>query len=90
MSAADLVNGSFELLAGLFSLNNCRATYKAKRVVGVSPVSTAFFTAWGFWNLYYYPALGQWLSFYGGLSIVLANMLWLYLMIHYRRNTDGS
>ena len=86
MNTPDLVNGSFELLAGAFSLNNCLATFKAKQLRGVSMVSTAFFTLWGFWNLYYYPALGQWLSFYGGLSIVLANILWLTLMYKYRKN----
>ena len=85
MSWADYVNGSYELLAGLFILNNCRVVYKDKSVKGVSIVSTVFFTTWGVWNLYYYPSLGQWASFWGGISVVSSNTLWVVLMLYYRR-----
>jgi hypothetical protein len=81
----DLINGAFEALAGLFVLNHCRALHRDKMVRGVSIVSTAFFTSWGFWNLYYYPALGQWASFAGGLFIVSGNVLWVGMLLHYRR-----
>jgi hypothetical protein len=53
-------------------------------VKGVSILSTTMFTAWGFWNLFYYPHLGQWWSFTGGLAIVAANALWVALMLKYR------
>lgn len=71
---ADLINGSFEILGGLFILNHCRVVLKDKRVAGVSVVSVAFFTAWGFWNLYYYPSLNQWWSFAGGCVVVAAKL----------------
>lgn len=79
----DLINGAFETLAGLFVLNHCRVLVKDKAVAGVSILSVAFFTTWGVWNLWYYPALGQTASFLGGLVVVAANlvyvgMLWLY------------
>jgi hypothetical protein len=83
---ADNVNGLYELLAGLFVLNHCRAVWKDKSVKGVSIVSTMFFATWGIWNLYYYPSLGQWMSFFGGLSVVSANIFWIVLMLKFRKN----
>jgi hypothetical protein len=83
----DLINGAFEALAGLFVLNHCRAVLKDKAVAGVSVVSVVFFSAWGFWNLYYYPSLGQVWSFYGGLLIVFANIAWVFLLLKYRGNS---
>jgi hypothetical protein len=85
MTLPDIINGAFELAGGLFVLNNCRALYRDKRVCGVSPLSTAIFTAWGFWNLFYYPHLGQWVSFAGGLGIVFGNAVWLAMALYYRR-----
>lgn len=82
---ADFTNGVFELVGGLLILNHCRAVLRDKAVAGVSIFSTAIFTSWGFWNLYYYPSLGQWWSFTGGLLIVGANCLWVYLMLKYRK-----
>lgn len=85
MNVPDIVNGAFELFAGFFVLNHCRALYRDKLVKGVSLVSTIFFSSWGFWNLYYYPSLGQWWSFAGGLSIVSANCVWIAMMVYYIR-----
>lgn len=84
----DLINGMFEVLAGFMILNHCRILYKDKQVKGVSILSTVFFSLWGFWNLYYYPALDQWISFVCGILIVCANLLWVSMMIYYskRRN----
>ena len=84
---ADNVNGLYEGLAGLFILNNCRMVLRDKAVKGVSIVSVVFFASWGVYNLYYYPSLGQWSSFFGGLSVVTANMIWIGLMLKYRKNT---
>lgn len=80
----DLINGLFEALSGAMVLNHCRAIIKDKCVAGVSIISVAFFSAWGFWNLYYYPSLGQFWSFVGGMFIVISNMAWLLLLIKYR------
>lgn len=87
---ADYINGAFEMLSGIFLLLNCFKVYKDKQVKGVSMLSTAFFTTWGFWNLYYYPSLNQTASFYGGLLIVSANSLWLGLMWKYRSKNNGK
>jgi len=81
----DYINGGFELASGLFTLNHCRVLIKDKHVAGVSVVSIVFFTTWGFWNMYYYPCLDQTFSFYGGLCIVAANLLYVHLILHYRK-----
>jgi hypothetical protein len=80
----DIINGSFECIAGLMVALHCRRVLIDKEVKGVSYLATTFFTLWGFWNLYYYPHLDQIVSFFGGLSIVTANTFWLYLMWKYR------
>lgn len=41
----------------------------------------AFFSAWGIWNLVYYPTLGQWASFIGGVLLVAGNVAWVVLAI---------
>ena len=84
MTWADGTNGFFELVGGLLILNHCRAVLHDKAVKGVSIFSTSVFMLWGFWNLYYYPSLNQWLSFTGGLVIVFANFLWVGLMLCYK------
>jgi len=87
MQLPDMINGSFELLSSVMILNHCRVLLKDKAVAGVSLLSNIFFVGWGGWNLYYYPHLGQIFSFYGGISIMLANVLWVALMIKYRRRS---
>ena len=84
MNVADIINGAFESLAGGAVLFHCYRLYKDKQVKGVSVISTVFFSLWGFWNLYYYPSLDQWVSFWGGISIVTANCIWVGMMIYYK------
>lgn len=86
--SADLINGLFETIGGVLILNHCRALFRDKAIAGVSVFSTAVFTSWGIWNLYYYPSLGQWWSFLGGLAIVAANALWLGMMLYYTGALD--
>lgn len=85
MNVPDLINALFELSAGFFLFNNVRILYKQKKVRGISILSAIVFTAWGYWNLYYYPHLNQWLSFLGGILVVVANTAWIYLAIRYRK-----
>lgn len=81
---ADFINGAFEFLGGFALWGNAVRLYRDKCARGVTGWTTAFFLSWGYWNLYYYPSLGQWWSFYGGLNIVAANTVWLGLMWRYR------
>lgn len=81
----DLTNGLFELVGGTINYLNVRQLQKDKQVRGVSVIPTVFFSAWGLWNLFYYPHLGQWLSTLGGLSVVSVNIWWVALAYKYRR-----
>jgi hypothetical protein len=84
MNLPDIINGAFEAAGGLFMLNNVRALIKDKKVNGISLLSSGFFLSWGFWNLYFYPQLNQWVSLAGGALLALANTLWLGLAIYYK------
>ena len=85
MNTPDLINGLFEIIAGLFLLQNCWRLYKDKEVRGWSILSQAFFTSWSYWNCYYYPGLNQWLSFFSGILVCVANTLWTTMAIYYTR-----
>jgi len=86
MQIADLINGGFEIFGGAAMALNVLKLYKDKKTRGVNWSTQVFFTSWGFWNLYYYPSLGQWVSFLGGLSLVIANAFYIALMWRYRKN----
>jgi hypothetical protein len=81
----DQINGLFEFCGSVALWVNVRQLYLDKKIRGVHWLPTAFFMSWGFWNLIYYPSLNQWWSLYGGLSIVVANTVWLGQMIWYGR-----
>lgn len=85
MSIPDMINGSFEAFAGVMIGLHCRRLYRDKLVRGVSIVATAFFTTWGFWNIFYYAAIAQWASWVAGFLVVSANCVWIFLMLYYKR-----
>lgn len=76
----DLINGLFELVGGVLLALNVRRLWIDREIAGISPWPVAFFTSWGVWNLFFYPALGCWWSFAGGLLLVAANTAWLALL----------
>jgi hypothetical protein len=80
----DLMNGLLEFTGGWMLAFNVRKLWRDKMVRGVHWGPTLFFFAWGVWNLYYYPHLGQWFSFAGGCWIVAVNGAWWLLMLRYR------
>lgn len=84
MQTPDLINGAFETAGGLAVWAHARRIRIDKQVRGFSPGATALMTAWGLWNLFYYPSLEQWASFAGGLVIVAGNAVWLYYAVKYR------
>jgi len=79
----DKINGLYEFLGGFFILLSIVKIWRDKQVHGVSWLHVLFFATWGYWNLYYYPCLGQWHSFLGGLGIVIASSAWLALLVYY-------
>lgn len=81
----DVINGLFEVSGGLLCWANVARLVRDKRVVGVYWEVQGFFSVWGLWNLYYYPALGQWASFAGGLFLSLGNTTWTALAVYYQQ-----
>jgi hypothetical protein len=81
----DIINGGFELLGGFFAALSVVKIARSKRAEGIHWGHVGFFTSWGFWNLYYYPALEQWASFTGGLLLVLVNCVYLAQVAYYTR-----
>lgn len=82
----DFINGMFEFFGSVMLWKNVAQLYKDKMIKGVHWGPTGFFMAWGYWNLFYYPHLDQWWSFWGGVSIVTANTVWFVQMIYYHNN----
>jgi hypothetical protein len=82
----DYINGLFEFIGSYFTWMNARTLYRDKEVKGVYWPATAFFSAWGIWNVIYYPALHQWASFFGGVVLVCGNIAWIILLITYKRS----
>ena len=85
----DMINGLFELVGGLFYVINIRIILRDKEVKGISLWPVGFFISWGLWNLFYYPYLEQWYSFFGGIFMVGADMIWLGLALYYMYRKKG-
>lgn len=81
----DTINAGFEALAVLATLLHCRALWRAKRAMGVSVVSTLFFSVWGWWALFYLASLGQWASMGGAVGMAAANACYVALLFKFRR-----
>jgi uncharacterized membrane protein YfhO len=86
----DMINGTFELVGAFLVGNHCRVIMKEKEVRGVSVFSTAIFTVWGLWNIYFYSNLDQWCSFYGSLLLMAVNSTYVLMLLHYRNKQPKS
>lgn len=84
----DFINGLFEFFGGVLLWLNVRRLWRDRSVKGVSWVPVVFWAAWGAWNLFFYPAVGCWWSFAGGLFVVTANAAWLVLLLWVKRRGE--
>lgn len=78
----DHLNALFELVGAGFLMLNVRRLLQDREVKGVSAWPAVFWSVWGFWNLYFYPAVGQFWSFAAGLLVAAANATWLSLALY--------
>ena len=83
----DIVNGLFEIIGGFILFLNIMSLYRDKQIKGVSIAPVIFYSAWGYWNLFYYPSLNQWWSFIGGILVVIMNSIWVGMAIYYKRKS---
>lgn len=86
----DQINGMFEFVGGILLWMNCVRLYKDRELKGVSWFPVVFFTTWGYWNLYFYPSMNAWWSFYGGIFIVSANTTWIMMLFYFKWNKKKS
>lgn len=80
----DIINGLFEAFGSVAVFLSCLRLIKDKQVKGISVMTVIFFTSWGFWNMFYYPSLGQMFSSLAAVSVCLMNSFWVFLLIKYR------
>lgn len=86
----DAINGLFETVGGCLLFLNCWRIHKDREIKGTSIFPVVLFTSWGFWNLFFYPSMGAWYSFYGGTIIAAANIVWISLVIYYKGTPTPS
>ena len=79
----DLTNGIFEAVGSVFIWISVVSLYRAKGYAGIHIGQIVFYAAWGLWNVFYYPALGQWWSFLSGINVLIANIIWVSLAVKY-------
>lgn len=86
----DHINAAFELAGAFFTWRNALQLYRDREIRGVYWPAWLFFTAWGLWNLAYYPSLNQWWSFVAGVALVVGNVAWcgfaVWLWLRSRRH----
>lgn len=82
---ADRGNALLEALGGFFILSSVMKLYRDKLVRGVSFVHIGFFTAWGWWNLFYYWAMASSFSWYASIGVTAVNSLYFAMLIYYVR-----
>jgi hypothetical protein len=85
MTLPDIINGSLELVAASLQTMNVRKLLRDRAVAGVHWHMTGFYVGWGLWNCYFYPSLGQWFSFAGGVTMTCANIVWVTLAMRFSR-----
>lgn len=77
----DHINGLIVLVGAGFTWRNAWQLWIDRELFGVYWPTSLFFTVWGIWNLYYYPSLGQWFSFYAGILLALGNAAWVIMAV---------
>lgn len=82
----DVVNALFEFVGALAMGMDVRQILRDRAIRGVYWPLRAFFLLWGFWNLYFYPAVHAPWSFVAGLILTIVNGFWLGLALQYRKN----
>jgi hypothetical protein len=81
----DNINAIFVAISGILILLSAVKVAKNKSAAGVSPLTVAFFVAFGVWNLWFYSSLNQVGSMAAQTVNCTANIAWLALILIYRK-----
>jgi hypothetical protein len=79
----DQINAGFEMAGAISRTFDCVQLYRAKRFVGGSLFTAFFFLMWGFFNIVFYPSLGQTYSYLAALALTTMNALWLVMAMYF-------
>jgi hypothetical protein len=85
ISLPDLANGVFEGGLSIFLFKGILKLRHDRKVLGFYWPTVLWTSTWGIYNLYFYPHLGQWCSFTGGLFVVAFNLTWLAHVAYYAK-----
>lgn len=83
MTTPDVINGCFEGVGSILIWLNVFRLAQDKTVKGSNWWVMIFFASWAVFNLYFYPHLGQEWSFLGGLSMFVAEFVWVVMAYYY-------
>lgn len=86
----DIVNALFEFGAIYALWLHISTIRRDKQVHGVSVVATAFFSAWGYWNVFFYPFNSLLLSGVAGACVAIMNTWYVILLLKYGGAHDQS
>lgn len=86
----DMTQAAFEFGSACFQVLNVRAIRRSRAITGVHWIPTAFFAAWGVYNLWFYAMLNLPLAWWAGLSITLINLIWLGHVCYYASSKGKS
>lgn len=84
----DYINAALIVGGAIFAWLSVRELYKDKKVLGVYWQAWFFYSICSIWDLYYYPSVGHSWSFWAVTLLVIANVLWVVLAIHYRKKPE--
>lgn len=79
----DGINALFELGGAIAVIPSIMKLLSDRHHAGVSAWTMMFFSAWGWWNLLYYPHLDQMLSTIGAAFLAVANTTYLILLVRF-------
>ena len=83
MTHVDAINAAFEGGGACLLCVNVYRLRRDKTVKGVSLWPAAWWNVWGFWNVYFYSAVGTPASFWAGVAVVLVNTVWFGHALYY-------
>jgi hypothetical protein len=81
----DQMNAGFEVAGATLRAWDCYKLYTAKRFMGGSLWTAFFFFAWGLFNTFFYPSLGQTWSLVAAVLLTAVNGLWISMALFYNR-----
>jgi len=90
MNIPDLINSLYEFCGGFVIILSIIKLHRDKMVKGVHWIQILFFMSWGYWNLFYYFHLDQFMSWIAGMFIVATNTIWFLQMIYYIRKEKNE